>query len=175
MVEFDINGKHLKKKIIGKQKVDIGSKNIEDRVVVEFPMKLGKKTYSSVRFTLADRSANETEVLMSKDFIDKYDFVVNVNEMVDLSDYVNLLAEGGAYGHMNHPFDDKDLTFGDLKSIIDLGLQGNLDREEAVTEKTDGQNLMITWKNGKLLAARNKGQIKSKGKSAMSALSLIHI
>ncbi len=170
MVEFDINGKHLKKKIIGKQKVDIGSKNIEDRVVVEFPMKLGKKTYSSVRFTLADRSGNDTEVLMSKDFIDKYDFVVNVNEMVDLSDYVNLLAEGGAYGHMNHPFDDKDLTFGDLKSIIDLGLQGNLDREEAVTEKTDGQNLMITWRDGKLLAARNKGQIKSKGKSAMSAI-----
>ena len=64
MVEFDINGKHLKKKIIRKQKVDVGSKNIEDRVVVEFPMKLGKKTYPSVRFSLANRSANETEVLM---------------------------------------------------------------------------------------------------------------
>ena len=25
-----------------------------------------------------------------------------------------LLLMGGAYGHMSHPFDDKDLTFGDL-------------------------------------------------------------
>ena len=30
----------------------------------------------------------------------------------------NLLFEGGAYGHMNHPFDDKNLTFSDLKQII---------------------------------------------------------
>ena len=30
----------------------------------------------------------------------------------------NLLTEGGAYGHMAHPFDDKDLTFGDLKKNI---------------------------------------------------------
>ena len=29
----------------------------------------------------------------------------------------NLLTEGGAYGHMAHPFDDKELTFGDLKKI----------------------------------------------------------
>ena len=56
-----------------------------------------------------------------------------------------LLTEGGAYGHMSHPFDDKGLTFGDFKSIIDLSLQGNLDLEQAATEKTDGQNLFITW------------------------------
>ena len=35
-----------------------------------------------------------------------------------------LLTEGGAYGHMAHPFDDKELTFGDLKKIIELGLGG---------------------------------------------------
>ncbi len=40
-----------------------------------------------------------------------------------------LLMEGGAYGHMAHPFDDKDLTFGDLKKIIELGLGGQLNRE----------------------------------------------
>ena len=42
-----------------------------------------------------------------------------------------ILAEGGAYGHMSHPFDDKGLTFGDFKNIIDLGLRGNLDLEKA--------------------------------------------
>ena len=73
---------------------------------------------------------------------------------------------------MNHPFDDKDLTFGDLKKIVDLGLQGKLDLEETPTEKTDGQNLMITLKKDKLLAARNKGQIKDKGKKAMDVVAV---
>jgi len=58
-----------------------------------------------------------------------------------------LITEGGAYGHMAHPFDDKDLTFKDLKNIIERGLGGQLDREDNVTEKLDGQNLMISWRN----------------------------
>jgi len=73
-----------------------------------------------------------------------------------------LLVEGGAYGHMSHPFDDKGLTFGDFKQIIELSLQGNLDLEKAATEKTDGQNLFISW-NKKLVAARNTGDIKKGG------------
>ena len=80
-----------------------------------------------------------------------------------------LLNEGGAYGHMAHPFDDKDLTFGDLKKIIELGLGGQLNREDNVTEKLDGQNIMISWKDGKLIAARNKGHIKNGGKTALDA------
>jgi len=79
-----------------------------------------------------------------------------------------LLQCGGAYGHMAHPFDDKDLTFGDLKKIIELGLGGHLNREDNVTEKLDGQNLMISWKNNKLIVARNKGHIKDFGKTALS-------
>ena len=79
-----------------------------------------------------------------------------------------LLTEGGAYGHMAHPFDDKDLTFGDLKKIIELGLGGQLNREDNVTEKLDGQNIMISWKDGKLIAARNKGHIKNGGKTALT-------
>jgi len=79
-----------------------------------------------------------------------------------------LLMEGGAYGHMAHPFDDKDLTFGDLKKIIENGLGGTLSREDGVTEKLDGQNIMISWKDGKLIAARNKGHIKNGGKTALT-------
>ena len=36
---------------------------------------------------------------------------------------VNLLIEGGAFGHLNHPFDDNNLTFSDLKNIIIYGLR----------------------------------------------------
>ena len=75
--------------------------------------------------------------------------------------------EGGAYGHMAHPFDDKDLTFGDLKKIIENGLGGQLNREDNVTEKLDGQNIMVSFKDGKLIAARNKGHIKNGGKTAL--------
>ena len=78
-----------------------------------------------------------------------------------------LLLMGGAYGHMSHPFDDKDLTFGDLKKIIDLGLSGQLNREDNVTEKTDGQNLMVSYRDGKLIAARNKSHLKDSGKNAL--------
>ena len=48
----------------------------------------------------------------------------------------NLLLEGGeADIDTAHPFDDNELTFGDLKKIITDGLGGNLSREDNVTEK----------------------------------------
>ena len=78
-----------------------------------------------------------------------------------------LILEGGAYGHMNHPFDDKNITFSDLKQIIINGLGGKLNREDGVTEKLDGQNLMVSWVNDKLVTARNKGQLKNFGATAM--------
>ena len=79
---------------------------------------------------------------------------------------VNLLIEGGAYGHMNHPFDNNNLTFSDLKNIVINGLAGKLNREDKVSEKLDGQNLMVSWVDGKLKAARNKGHLKNGGKTA---------
>ena len=77
-----------------------------------------------------------------------------------------LLTEGGAYGHMNHPFDiEMNLTFGDLKQIVVRALNGDL---ELAREKTDGQALAISWVNGRLVAARNKSHLKNKGEGAMT-------
>jgi hypothetical protein len=70
------------------------------------------------------------------------------------------LFEGGAAGHMSHPYDDKGLTFGDFKKIIDAGLRGELNFEEEPIEKTDGQNLFVTMKDGKVMFARNTGDTK---------------
>lgn len=69
------------------------------------------------------------------------------------------LMEGGAAGHMAHPWDDHGLTFSDMKEIVSRALEGRLDIEAAVTEKTDGQNIQVTWKNGQIGFARNKGTI----------------
>ena len=82
----------------------------------------------------------------------------NINES-------KLLMEGGAYGHMSHPFDtDINLTFGQLKDIVNRALEGNL---EYTREKTDGQALAISWRDGRLVAARNKGHLKNKGENAL--------
>jgi hypothetical protein len=83
----------------------------------------------------------------------------------------SLIMEGGAYGHMNHPFDvQMNLTFGDLKNIVKKALSGKL---ELAREKTDGQALAISWVNGRLVAARNKSHLKSKGKDAMGVQDVI--
>jgi hypothetical protein len=82
----------------------------------------------------------------------------NINES-------NLLQEGGAYGHMSHPFDtDINLTFGQLKDIVNRALEGTL---EFTREKTDGQALAISWRDGRLVAARNKGHLKNRGENAL--------
>jgi hypothetical protein len=89
----------------------------------------------------------------------KHSAFENVNE--------SLLMEGGAYGHMHHPFDtDINLTFKDLKNIVTKALDGSLG---VVREKTDGQALAISWKNGRLIAARNKGHLANAGEGALDA------
>ena len=87
--------------------------------------------------------------------------------MIRLQKILNevLLKEGGAYGHMNHPFDTEiNLTFGQLKDIVNRALDGKL---ELAREKTDGQALAISWVGGRLVAARNKGHLKNKGANAL--------
>ena len=82
---------------------------------------------------------------------------------------VLLMKEGGAAGHMAHPFDDMDLTFGDLKKIVELGLEGNLNVEAPVTEKLDGQNISVSYRedNG-VIFARNMSHTKNRGLNAMN-------
>ena len=89
-------------------------------------------------------------------------FEHTINDIAD----GELITEGGAYGHMAHPFDlEMNLTFGDLKQIIKGALNGNL---ELAREKTDGQALAISWRDDKgLIAARNGGHLKNKGENAL--------
>ena len=87
------------------------------------------------------------------------DFIVE-KELRSMSK-VEAIMEGGAAGHMSHPFDNKDLTFGDFKALIQSGLQGELNFEEEPTEKTDGQNVFATIQDGEVKFARNKGDMKT--------------
>lgn len=94
----------------------------------------------------------KTRILNFNQFItERYE--VQLNEQ--------LLLEGGAAGHMSHPFDNNDLTFGDFKNMIIGGLQGELNFEEEPTEKTDGQNVFATIQNGEVKFARNKTELQN--------------
>ena len=89
-----------------------------------------------------------------------YELIVNSSNKIDAR---QLLTCGGVAGHMTHPFEDMGLTFGDMKEMFRLGLSGEISTVGAPTEKLDGQNLFVTFKNGKLYSARNKGDIKNGG------------
>jgi len=93
----------------------------------------------------------------------KREFWDKVFEEVAREDTRQLLTCGGVAGHMTHPFEDMGLTFGDMKEMFSLGLSGEITTTGDPSEKLDGQNLFITFKKGKLYAARNKGDIKSGG------------
>ena len=108
-----------------------------------------------------ENEANAAAGILLRDFGRRNEHIYESKEII---------SEGGAYGHMNHPFDiSMNLTFGDLKKIINNALDGKLG---VVREKTDGQALAISWKNGKLIAARNKSHLANGGANAldMSAL-----
>tara|TARA_R110002020_G_scaffold394715_1_gene604705 strand:+ start:4326 stop:6653 length:2328 start_codon:yes stop_codon:yes gene_type:complete len=77
---------------------------------------------------------------------------------------------GGVFGHMSHIYDNPTMTFGQIKDIMTKASAGDL---ENVTEKTDGQNLFVSYNVGdgtqrwateaQVRAARNKGDIKNGG------------
>lgn len=89
------------------------------------------------------------------------------NESIDVNAIFDFLYEGGAAGHMAHPYEDDSLTFGQVKDMIHRGLVGALDTEAPMTEKLDGQNIAFTIRDGQILFARNKGQVKNRAKNAL--------
>lgn len=83
-----------------------------------------------------------------------------------------MISEGGAAGHMAHPYEDDSLKFSDIKTMIQRGLVGGLDAEAPVSEKLDGQNIMFSIRDGQVIFARNAGHIKNRGKNALNTQDL---
>lgn len=79
----------------------------------------------------------------------------------------HMLIEGGAGQHMLHPFQDNNLTFNDFRTLVTRCLSGKLSVQDDISIKLDGQNIFCSWKGGKLIAARNKGQLKGFGQNAL--------
>jgi len=81
--------------------------------------------------------------------------------------YTQYLMEGGAAGHLAHPYEDTELTFNDMREMARRGLTGELGGEAPVTEKLDGQNLAVSYRDGKVIFSRNPGQTKNRGEKAL--------
>lgn len=67
-----------------------------------------------------------------------------------------LICEGGNDGHLAHLFDQGQLTFAEIRDIFKKLFTGKL----SVTEKVDGMNLNVTYKDGQIMASRNKATLK---------------
>lgn len=74
------------------------------------------------------------------------------------------ISEGGGAGHLMSPWESMELTFGEIRELINKSLSGEL---ENVTEKLDGQNLMVTVKKGNVYLARTQKQMKNGGELAI--------
>ena len=72
-----------------------------------------------------------------------------------------------SFGHIYHPYEDMSLTFGDLYEITTKIISNDFDEKDLVFEKTDGQQLSVIWKEGKLFCARNKSHLKESGRYSL--------
>jgi len=72
---------------------------------------------------------------------------------------------GGAAGHIKQIWEATEVPFGDLRKLVYNSLEGTL---ENVSEKLDGQNILITYKDGKALCARTIEQVRNFGEQAMN-------
>ena len=102
--------------------------------------------------------------LLNTEFNKKQEIAVGICKYENINEDKILLTCGASYGHIPHLFENMDLSFGEMRDIIEKSLSGNL---EYAREKTDGQQLSITWKDEKLRSARNKGQLKNFGENSL--------
>ena len=68
---------------------------------------------------------------------------------------------GGVSGHLNHLYDNRELTYDDIADILIKAAAGEL----VGTEKTDGYNIFLGFVDGQPRAARNKGDMAKGGMS----------
>ena len=83
-----------------------------------------------------------------------------INEVCRKLSYLNeSIEEGGAAGHMSHPYDVDDFTFGDYKQLVKDLFDSKIER---FTEKLDGMNIFASVDNsGTVRFARKTADLKS--------------
>ena len=69
----------------------------------------------------------------------------------------------GSAGHICSPWEDRELKFGEIKNLIKKSLYGELN----ATEKLDGQNIMVTFREDDIFIARTPAHLKNYGENSI--------
>jgi len=111
-----------------------------------------------------DRMMPKGTAGMFGDFCDAFgrfirDLEGGVKEARSLKGYLSMILEGGAAGHMAHPYDYTELTGKELCNLVGTLFSGKL---EHVKEKLDGTNIYATMnEDGEVVFIRNKADLNS--------------
>ena len=76
----------------------------------------------------------------------------------------------GSAGHICSPWEDRELKFGEIKNLIKKSLYGELN----ATEKLDGQNIMVTFREDDIFIARTPAHLKNYGENSIRWSSIHH-
>lgn len=126
---------------------------------------------SLVRKSILEKNQSAFEKMMPKgtggmfgDFCDAFgrflrDLDGGIKESRSLKGYLSMILEGGAAGHMAHPYDYTELTGKELCNLVGTLFSGKL---EHVKEKLDGTNIYATMnEDGEVVFIRNKSDLNS--------------
>lgn len=106
--------------------------------------------FKTFRQTLSDTINEYINFTTLRDFI---------TESVINTTYKPMIVEGGAGGHMSHPFDYDELTGDDLIELVEDLFGGKI---TDIKEKLDGTNIHATMNNnGQVVFIRNKSNLNS--------------
>lgn len=163
------DGKEVENVLKGKLEVNIGkgrTEGVSGTAVRASIIKNNKSAFAKIMpagadamfddFVTAFKSFKETlanTVNEYHNFVQLADFIT---ESIDVNTYI---TEGGAAGHMSHPFDYDEFTGHELLELVDDLFGGKI---ENMKEKLDGTNIHATMNNnGQVVFIRNKSNLNS--------------
>ena len=163
------DGKEVENVLKGKLEVNIGkgrTEGVSGTAVRASIIKNDKSAFAKIMPAGADamfddfvtafktfKSTLANTVNEYHNFVQLADFIT---ESIDVNTYI---TEGGAAGHMSHPFDYDEFTGHDLLELVDDLFGGKI---ENMKEKLDGTNIHATMNNnGQVVFIRNKSNLNS--------------
>ena len=177
MIESDkpwktVDGQECENVLKGKMTVNIGkgrTEGVSGTAVRQSIIKGDKSAFAKIMPNGADRmfddfvAAFKTFRQTLSDTINEYinfttlrDFII---ESVINTTYKPMIVEGGAGGHMSHPFEYDELTGDDLIELVEDLFGGKI---TDMKEKLDGTNIHATMNNnGQVVFIRNKSNLNS--------------
>lgn len=177
MIESDkpwktVDGQECENVLKGKMTVNIGkgrTEGVSGTAVRQSIIKGDKSAFARIMPNGADRMFDDF-VMAFKTFKETLSKTVNeyinftslrdfITESVINTTYKPMIVEGGAGGHMSHPFDYDELTGDELIELVEDLFGGKI---TDMKEKLDGTNIHATMNNnGQVVFIRNKSNLNS--------------